>query len=78
MAEFKCMLCGNWHEDGSKILNRHIHEYYQGGGTIELSRWERRDSNLSQSETITESFNETHLTVYAVGLLIAERVMGTK
>lgn len=43
MTEYKCMLCGNWHEDGSKILNKHVHEYFRTGGTYYLSEWQKRD-----------------------------------
>ena len=40
---YKCMLCGSWHEDKvGGVLTRHIHDYYRKGGTIPLSKWERR------------------------------------
>jgi hypothetical protein len=55
---YKCMLCGRYHKDGSKILKRHIHEYYKKGGTIELSRWERKESKknpMTKEELFRES-----------------------
>jgi hypothetical protein len=49
VAEFKCMYCGRWHKDGSTILNRHIHQYYyKYNGTVDLNRWERRESGAKQ------------------------------
>ena len=41
-TDFKCMYCGRWHKDGSKILRNHVFLYYKKGGTIPLSKWERR------------------------------------
>ncbi|MHA2038304.1 MAG: hypothetical protein ACW98X_17840 [Promethearchaeota archaeon] len=43
MTKWKCMYCGRWHKDPSKILSKHVHLYYKQGGTFPLSTWETKD-----------------------------------
>jgi len=54
MKEFKCVKCGRWHKDGSKVLNRHISIYFRAGGTINLDRWEMRTSTERIVSTVAD------------------------